>query len=59
MSVQSQIDRINGTVTEQNTLIQQIKTELSRKESGNAGTPEVWTFTLDDDSTIEKVVYVS
>lgn len=34
MSVQSQIDRINGTVSEQSGLIQQIKAALEGKASG-------------------------
>lgn len=37
MSVQSQIDRINGVVTTQENLIQQIKTALKGKTSGGAG----------------------
>lgn len=59
MSVQTQIDRIAGKVSEQSSLIQQIKTALEGKTAGpGTGTPETWTFTMEDDSTVEKVVYV-
>lgn len=43
-------------VDAQNNLIQQIKTALADKAA--AGTPETWTLTLEDGSTVEKVVYV-
>ena len=130
MSVQTQIDRITGAVSDQNALIQQIKTTLEGKAAGDGtanptqeknveitengavevlpddgyalskvtvnvnvpvpdgyiqpsgtlaitkngthdvtafasaevnvptGTPEIWTLTLEDDSTVQKVVYV-
>ena len=36
MSVQSEIARINGVVSEQNSLIQQIKTALEGKAAGGS-----------------------
>lgn len=57
MSVQSQIDRINNTVSEQNALIQQIKTALEGKAAGDA-TVETWIFTMEDGSTVEKAVVI-
>lgn len=37
MSIQSEINRINNSVSDQASLIQQIKTELSNKTSGSSG----------------------
>jgi hypothetical protein len=57
MSVQTQINRINSVVSEQDGLIQQIKTALKGKAAGGDAV-ETWIFTLDDGTTVEKAVVV-
>lgn len=59
MGLDAMAEDLGVAVTEvdaQNNLIQQIKTALVDKAA--AGTPETWTLTLEDGSTVEKVVYV-
>lgn len=62
MGLDAMADDLGTAVNEcdsQASLIQQIKEELRGKTAGGGtGTPETWTFTMEDDSTVEKVVYV-
>lgn len=57
-SMNSNLGTVVNECDSQAALIQQIKEELMNKTAGGTGTPETWTFTMEDDSTVEKVVYV-
>lgn len=68
MSVQTQIDRLSGNVSAAlNAISQKGVTVPATANSDDleelisvieTGTPETWTLTLEDGSTVEKVVYV-
>lgn len=49
---------LDSEITEQDTLIEQIRTALQNKTSVPPANSETWTFTLEDGSTITKEVYV-
>lgn len=59
MSVQTEIDRIVYQVGTQAEILEDIALALRDKAAGSpTGTAETWVFTMEDDTEVEKVVYV-